>query len=386
MSVIFTVHLAINLASIAPTPPLVQRLEEDLINRSLLDSVEAQGDAEPIHLSPLQPAMSQSNSNSGSGAPSPEAQFHNPAMNRSDSPNIIDFNANHNESDPMLRSSLHHQHIDDHQDSESFFSHGGIQSMYNTSNNFHLVSEYLSDTDNFPLKQSLAGSNTPNDFGAGLFRSSLSAYNGIDGGNASNTGATVSYRVRQPDGHSQHFLNANDILGSHQSLGLQQQLSQQSQQGVSRSSAFESRSGFDFGTTSPPGSGKTSQLFSSLDPFLQAHPTKGHPQSQVHDAYHPLSHSNSSSQMPYLNGMHLQSQTPYGPHLQSNGGAAGVPLSNTRPMGSSGQINLNVEPQSGNSGQPEEISTIFVVGFPDDMQVCAKLFRRPTTSDNITGA
>lgn len=356
-------HLTINLASISPTPPPIQRLEEDLINRSLLDSLEAQGDAEP--------AMSQSNSNSGSGAPSPEAQFHIPAMNRSDSPNILDFNANHNEDDLMFRSSLHHQHIDDnhHRDSESFFSHGGVQSMYNTPNNFHLVSEYLSDTDNFTLKQGLPGSKTPNDYGAGPFRSSLSAYNGINGGNASSTGATGSYRSRQPDGlSSQHFSNANDMLGSHQPLSLQQQLSQQSQQGPSRSSAFESRNGFDFGTSSPLGSGKVSQPFSPLDPFLQAHPTKGHLQSQVHDPYHPLSHSNSGSQIPYLNGMHLQSQTPYGPHLQSNGGATGVSASNARPMASSGQLNLNLEPQTGNSGQPEEISTIFVVGFPDDMQ------------------
>lgn len=369
-------HLTINLASTSPIPPPIQRLEEDLINRSLLDSLDAQGDAEPVHPSPLQPPMSQSNSNSGSGAPSPEAQFHIPPMNRPDSPNIADFNANYNEDDLMLRSSLHHQHIDDshHRDSESFFSHGGAQSMYNTSNNFHLVSEYLSDADNFTLKQSLAGSKTPNDFGAGPFRSSLSAYNGINGGNASSTGATGSYRGRQPDGFSsQHFSNANDMLGSHQPLGLQQQLSQHSQQGPSRSSAFESRSGFDFGATSPLGGGKVSQPFSS-DPFLQAHSTKGHLQSQVHDAYHPLSHSNSASQMPYLNAMHLQSQTPYGPHLQSNGGAAGVSASNTRPMGSSGQINLNAESQAGNSGQPEEISTIFVVGFPDDMQVCAEHF------------
>jgi len=298
-------------------------------------------------------------------------------MNRSDSPNIVDFNPNHNESDHILRSSLHHQHIDDnyHQDSDSFFSHGGVQSMYNTSNNFHLVSEYHSDSDNFTLKQGLAGSKTPNDFGAGPFRSSLGAYNGI---NTSNAGAAGSYRVRQSDGlSSQHFPNANDLLGSHQPLGLQQQLSQQSQQGVSRS-------GLDFGSSSPLGNGKASQLFSSLDPFLQAHSTKAHLQSQAHDAYHPLSHSNSGSQIPYLNGIQLQSQTPYGPHLQSNSGTAGVSASNARPVGSSGQINANVETQTSNSGQPEEISTIFVVGFPDDMQVCASTSQRATISEFLT--
>lgn len=290
-----------------------------------------------------------------------------PPVNRPDSPSNIDFNANH-ENDRLLRTSLLQQHIDDnhHRNSESLFSHGGVQSMYNTSNNFHLP-DYLSD--DISLKQSIAGSKSPNDFGAGSLRSSLSAYNGISGGNASSAGATGSYRLRQPDGlPSQPYSNTNEIFGSHQPLNLQHQLSQQSQQSTSRSAAFESRSGYDFGTSSPLGGSKVPQQFSSLDPFLQAHSSKGQQQSQVHDAYHPLSHSNSGSQIPYLNGMHLQSQTPYGPHLQSNGGVAAVSAGNARPIGSVGQMNLSVESQSVNSGLPEEISTIFVVGFPDDMQ------------------
>jgi hypothetical protein len=58
----------------------------------------------------------------------------------------------------------------------------------------------------------------------------------------------------------------------------------------------------------------------------------------------------------YLNGLaHIQSQTPYGSHLPST--------STTVPMHSiSGSVT--------NPTQVEEISTIFVVGFPDDMQVC----------------
>jgi hypothetical protein len=46
-------------------------------------------------------------------------------------------------------------------------------------------------------------------------------------------------------------------------------------------------------------------------------------------------------------------------------------------MGNVGQMNLSVESQSVNNGLPEEISTIFVVGFPDDMQVCAGPFLTP---------
>ena len=60
-------------------------------------------------------------------------------------------------------------------------------------------------------------------------------------------------------------------------------------------------------------------------------------------------------QAPYLNGLaHMQSQTPYGPHLPS--ASATVPMHSV-----SGTVT--------NPTQVEEISTIFVVGFPDDMQV-----------------
>jgi len=60
-------------------------------------------------------------------------------------------------------------------------------------------------------------------------------------------------------------------------------------------------------------------------------------------------------QASYLNGLaHMQSQTPYGPHLPS--ASATVSMHSV-----SGAVT--------NPTQVEEISTIFVVGFPDDMQV-----------------
>jgi hypothetical protein len=90
------------------------------------------------------------------------------------------------------------------------------------------------------------------------------------------------------------------------------------------------------GTTNDSGSGSTlhsSNMLSSLSQSLpQQYP-----------------------QPPYLNGLaHMQSQTPYGPHLPS--------VTTTVPIHSvSGTVS--------NPTQVEEISTIFVVGFPDDMQV-----------------
>lgn len=334
-----------------------------------MDSLEAQGDAEPLRL-PLQQsfAMSQSVSNTDSGATSPETQFPLPA-GRSDSPSV-DYNNNHTPSDILHRSLQIPQNADgnhQHLISESVFAQGGGHPVYNSSNNFHLP-DYLSESDNLSLKVPPQGTKSPGDFGAGPFRSSFSAYNGINGAHTPHSSSgnppPSSFRMRQVNTSavaSQSFVSASESFASHP-LGIQHQLSQQSQQGSSVPSGFESR-GIDFGS-SPPLTGKVSQQF-ALDPFLQSHTTK----TQMHDSFHPLSHSNSVGQVPYLNGIHLQSQTPYGPHLQSSGAVTAGAAGTTRGLGTSGQLNSAAEPQTGSS-QQEEISTIFVVGFPDDMQVC----------------
>ncbi|KAG8218521.1 hypothetical protein J3R82DRAFT_4160 [Butyriboletus roseoflavus] len=311
--------------------------------------------------------MSQSASNTDSGAASPEAQFHLP-VGRSHSPSNIDYNTNHTHNDILHRSSQMPQHADvnhQHPTSESVFAQGGAHPMYNSNNNFHL-SDYLSESDSLSPKVPPQGTKSPGDFGAGPFRSSFSAYSGINGSHTPHSSSgnppPGSFRMRQVNTSSttsQSFASASESFSTHP-LGIQHQLSQQSQQGSSVSSGFESR-GIDFGN-SPPLAGKVSQQF-ALDPFLQSHTAK----TQMHDSFHPLSHSNSAGQVPYLNGIHLQSQTPYGPHLQTSGAVGGAVAGTARGLGTSGQLNAAVEPQSG-GGQQEEISTIFVVGFPDDMQ------------------
>jgi hypothetical protein len=60
-----------------------------------------------------------------------------------------------------------------------------------------------------------------------------------------------------------------------------------------------------------------------------------------------------------MNGLHpqqMQSQTPYGPHLPASVSAPAVSQAS--------HANNATQPSS-----QEEISTIFVVGFPEDMQV-----------------
>jgi hypothetical protein len=74
-------------------------------------------------------------------------------------------------------------------------------------------------------------------------------------------------------------------------------------------------------------------------------------------------HNGYSSQLPYVNGLHV-SQTPYGPHLPANGPMNGTAPSNVP----SGLVHPNGAANLANPAN-EEISTIFVVGFPEDMQV-----------------
>lgn len=262
--------------------------------------------------------------------------------------------------DLFLRTSHFPQHIDSnnlHPSPESLFAQNEAHSLYNSANNIHLTPDYPSDSDNTPIKQSTL-SKSPNDLGAGPFRSSFVPFSGINGTHSPNSCVPnvppSSFRMRQHEGlssGSQSFGSATEAYGSHQPLGLKHQLSQQ---GMSQASAFESRS-VDYGPNVPL-STKPSQPF-AMDPFVQSQAAKSQLQSQSHDSFHPLSHNPSAPQPPYLNGVHVQSQTPYGPHLQSNGNARGTV--------STGQPSSAIDPPG---NQQEEISTIFVVGFPDDMQ------------------
>ncbi|KIM63719.1 hypothetical protein SCLCIDRAFT_116764 [Scleroderma citrinum Foug A] len=294
-----------------------------------------------------------------SSVSSPKAQVISFIMHRSDSA----ANTHHKQSDVFLRPPHISQHVDSNniQTSESLFTQGGSQSLYNSASNLHLAPDYLSDSDTLPLKPSEAPKSST-DLNAGPFRSSFSAFNGMNGTHTQ--GGSVppnAFRMRQPDTlvtGSQSFGASSENHSTHQPLRLKHQLSQQSHQGSSLPSAtFEPRN-VDFSGNLPL-SNKTSQSF-TLDPFGQAHSVKSQLQPQTHDSFHSLSHNASAAQVPYLNGVHVQSQTPYGPHLQSNGN----PVSSSRAMAAASQSSA-LEPPG---NQQEEISTIFVVGFPDDMQ------------------
>lgn len=90
----------------------------------------------------------------------------------------------------------------------------------------------------------------------------------------------------------------------------------------------------------------------------------------------PQGHPAFPQSAPFMNGMH--SQTPYGPHIPSN-----VTQSTSAPGGNP-STSANYASAKDNANNQEEISTIFVVGFPEDMQVSKALIFRYTSSDCLT--
>ncbi|GLB34127.1 putative RNA recognition motif contatinign protein [Lyophyllum shimeji] len=135
---------------------------------------------------------------------------------------------------------------------------------------------------------------------------------------------------------------------------------------------FESRNSYDFGAqmnANGLGTKNFVDMYSPTNhlPSHQVNGSKSHQQQQAQQPQHP------AYSAPYSNGPHLSSQTPYGPHVPSasassaiNGTSAGTTPSGPPGLGPPGNASTNN--QANSSTNQEEISTIFVVGFPDDMQ------------------
>lgn len=92
-----------------------------------------------------------------------------------------------------------------------------------------------------------------------------------------------------------------------------------------------------------------------LDPYAQPKPSTSQQQQQPPQQQQ---QPQTSPYPPFSNGVQLASQTPYGPHVPTSASSAPVNLSMSANVG-----------QSTTTANGEEISTIFVVGFPEDMQV-----------------
>ncbi|KAI9507009.1 hypothetical protein F5148DRAFT_1150060 [Russula earlei] len=306
-----------------PQPPR-RAQDEDFINRSLLDSLDAQADAEPLSSSdseaPTAPSFASSLSASSVGSPQ-----YQPSTNQ-------------------LRPDSPHTHFD------SF----SPPTMYN---NMHSDFPSHSDLDHQKLAK------LDNLVPPGPYRTST-AFNAFS--NARSRQASIPANnpqtFRDTSNLSQNF--PIDIYTATQSMS-----SPPHQPATSTFEHVLPRGSYDFigAPQGPPGLvGQNKALFNNVDPFAQQlhkqaglfSPGAQQQQAQAQPPQQQLNGLHATTQASFLNGLHpqqMQSQTPYGPHL---------PASASTPTVS--QVN-----HSNSATQPssqEEISTIFVVGFPEDMQ------------------
>ncbi|KAI0065912.1 hypothetical protein BV25DRAFT_1797772, partial [Artomyces pyxidatus] len=318
-------------------PPPRRAQDEDFINRSLLDSLDAQADAEPL-------------SSSDSEAPAGPTSFGSLSATSS-----VGSGQYHVTPQQHLRSDSPHHHFDSFSPS----------SMYN---NMH--SDYPHPSDYDPRKQGKLNDYVP----PGPYRTTTS-FN-----------AFSNERSRQasiPTGNTNSFLRDTSNFSHNYPLDVfaSAQTALQSPPQQPATSAYEAmhqpRGTYDFVSTSqapPPGLGGTHNkpIFAgSVDAFGQPSLKNGGLMSAPGTQQQPAQSSQSQpqhngfqsgAQTPYMNGLHhhqMQSQTPYGPHLPAS---ASAPAVSQQPS----TTNTNGATQA-SSGQ-EEISTIFVVGFPEDMQ------------------
>jgi hypothetical protein len=305
---------------------------------------------------------------------------------RSDSPSNI-----------INNSTLHHNINHLKSAPESIFT--PQHTHHNMYNNIHIQSEYAE------LESQKQQQTKLNGFGptsAGPFRTST-AFNAFSNNrmrHQHSSGSSVQYREAPQSTYNQSYPTAADVFPVHQLTSP----TQQHQQPLSSSHVFEMHQsrGFDFGAGSgslsnatTPQNNHTKQ--SQYDPYgattgssalLQSHqvgsimkpggsnqplsPPGLHSQSAQHQqALDGYQHHQSQT---YLNGLHIQSQTPYGPHLQTNGpGSASTGPTNAPGSASASVAAMNHLTGANNGASQnnaqEEISTIFVVGFPEDMQV-----------------
>ena len=349
-----------------------RRTDEDFINRSLLDSLDAQADAEPVSSSDSEaPAGASYGSSSNSSSGSPETAYNFNSIHPQPLPPNPDSDCPTSNSN----NGLHHHHHPNSAASESLFNtQNTTHTMYN------IPSEYSDLDPHGQPKVNGLGPTGPGGTNAGPYRTST-AFNAFSNNRMRNQHAptsSVQYRDNTPQPSSfnqQHYPTAADVFPVHQMTSPSQQQQQAQSYDIHQGQGFEytSRNGPQGNNTAPISTHtKQSQyaldLYTGVSPSaliqnvgnikggLSAAPPGIHPQQQGSDGY----------QVNTWNGMHIQSQTPYGPHLQTPG-SAGPPNSAIVLNNMSHLNGANGGPPPGN-GQ-EEISTIFVVGFPEDMQV-----------------
>ncbi|KAG6845420.1 hypothetical protein H0H87_009327 [Tephrocybe sp. NHM501043] len=308
--------------------------DEDFINKSLLDSLDAQADAEPISSSDSEQAPhsygSASNSSSGGGSPSIPyhlaMQAHHQSLTHPDSPEI-----------------LNQQHISPH---DSIYSQNP---MFVPDNMHNIHPDYVVEQDSRKFQQqqhnnNFNRTNSFNHFNATRTRHQ-SARSGLPSSN--------SFR----DTASYFPTSAGEVFSPIMTSPVQQHMS-----------AFEPRASYDF-------NGQINLNNLAPKPFMEVYPPQNvHSSQQVNGNKTHQQQPQHAAYPPFSSVPHLSSQTPYGPHVPAapttsaaiNGNNVSASISGPPGLASQSQASSSANPP-GSSGS-EEISTIFVVGFPEDMQ------------------
>lgn len=328
-----------------PGPGAVLAHHEDFINRSLLDQIDTEADAEPVFSSDSETTgasmgrglVSARNFDSSSSQSSVESQdfaYNFPMQSRAQPPA--------RSGSPGAR----HLSLDFTNQNDQFVQ-TPQQALYN--NTAMDPAEYtpFQDTEAQPQSGHFDNSTFRNN---SIFGSYLPSRNrqSLAGASAAGFGNDTSAINMNPF----NALPANEAYGPQLPL---QSMPQQQQPGGVR--------GYDF--ANDPQTIKTNgkSLFANMDPFsagpgLSAHQFNNNKLAQLQQQAQQQQQQQLQNfvNQSFANGM-LQQQQAFGPQLNANSGS----LANLGLANNIGNISITT--------QQEEISTIFVVGFPDDMQV-----------------
>jgi len=321
-------------STIAQLPP--HQPDEDYINKSLLASLDAQADAEPMSSSDdsdhaPQASYGSTSNSSSSGSPSVtypiSVHSHHHHLARPESPSDNHPYANMRSQEPLYT----HQ------------AHNGMYTAANHQANIHRHTEYSDEYE--PV----------NGYVPNNYRNSFNSYpNTTRSRHQSNLNSGATYR----DSATFYPSSGNDMFPGQITSPVQPHMQ-----------PYDPRVSYDYSNGHAPNNHKSyhTEQYTGTAPLIQpSHHSQGKPPQQQ-GQQQPLAGYSSSAQ--FSNGVQLSSQTPYGPHVPASVAMSG-PANPTMPPGLSGSGSLAMANGASTTANGEEISTIFVVGFPEDMQVC----------------
>ncbi|KAH9948742.1 hypothetical protein B0H21DRAFT_820677 [Amylocystis lapponica] len=361
--------------------------DEEYINRSLLDSLNAQADAEPVSSSSDSEAAGATfgSLSTGSSINSPTAPYHmtmQQQSSRSDSPVNNTF-PNHYKSAPLSTEPYN-----------VGTQNANTLSVYNSMNNIHLAPPDYASLSSTTEPDALNYQSKLNGFAPAPFRTSTS-FNPFSSRPRHPTSSfrdiSSSYNA-SPYPPADIYQNAISHVPTSPSQQAPSTYSYEPMHHPGRAHDYANGGQQASGGLTNNGTSQGKQLPYGMDPYRQGldsallqpqqmgqqgSNTQGMMQG-VQPSQMPLHQHQQGPQQPfqssYVNGMShslhhpsLQSQAQYGPQLSSNGSGSGPAGAGQGSLtGASGMNHMNGSAQ--NTQQQEEISTIFVVGFPEDMQ------------------